>query len=186
MSEFIIRSTAIDGLAIIERQPAHDDRGFFERLYCHHDLDQFLRGKKIRQINRSLTKHKGTVRGLHYQHPPYAEDKIITCVKGKVWDVAVDVRRGSPTFLKHHAITLTDSNHLTYFIPAGFAHGFQALSEECEMLYLHTADFNAESSRALNAVDPALDIDWPTTITKRSMNDSSLEMLTEEFTGVSL
>jgi len=186
MSHFVLRPTPIDGLRLIERLPFGDSRGFLERLFCQQTLDQLLVGKTLRQVNRTLTQQKGSVRGLHFQYPPHAETKIVICIKGQVWDVAVDLRRGSPTYLQHHAVLLTEENHLSYLIPEGFAHGFQTLKPDCEMLYFHTADYNAEAEGALNVLDPRLAINWPEPITERSERDRSHAMLTEDFHGIAL
>ena len=101
--------------------------------------------QKICQINKTLTREKGTVRGLHFQQSPYAETKIVSCLRGKVWDVVVDLREGSSTFLSYHAVELSADNHKSYLIPEGFAHGFQTLTSNCELLYFHTAEYNKGS-----------------------------------------
>lgn len=186
MTRFGLHSTPLHGLQVIERQPIGDSRGFLERLFCQETLNSFLQGKTICQINRSLTQNKGTVRGLHFQYPPHAETKIVTCLKGQVWDVAVDLRRGSSTFLQYHAVLLSEDNHQGYLIPEGFAHGFQTLTPDCEMLYFHTADYNAEAEDALNACDPRLAINWPQPITERSERDKNHAMLTDDFHGMDL
>ena len=131
MSRFVLHSTPINGLQVIERQPSGDSRGLLERLFCQETLNSFLQGKTIRQINRTLTQNKGTVRGLHFQYPPFVETKIVTCLKGQVWDLAVDLRRGSSTFLQFHAVLLSEDNHQSYLIPEGFAHGFQTFPPDC-------------------------------------------------------
>lgn len=184
MSRFLFHEKPIAGLQVIERMPLGDSRGFLERLFCQEALEQPVQGKSIRQINRTLTKKQGTVRGLHFQYPPHAEIKIVTCLKGQVWDVAVDLRQGSSTFLKHHAVLLTEDNHLSFLIPEGFAHGFQTLTPDCEMLYFHTADYNAGAEGALNACDPRLAINWPEPIAERSERDESHGMLTDDFYGI--
>jgi dTDP-4-dehydrorhamnose 3,5-epimerase len=186
MSHFIPHSTPIDGLNVIERERVGDSRGFLERMFCQDSLGPFLQGKTVRQINRTLTRQKGTVRGLHFQNPPHAETKIVTCLKGQVWDVAVDLRRGSPTFLEHHAVLLTEDNHYSFLIPEGFAHGFQTLTSDCEMLYFHTADYNVEFEGALNAIDPSLSIPWPAPITERSDRDVNHPMVADDFQGIEL
>ena len=186
MSRFVFHRVPIDGLQIIERQPLGDERGFLERVFCQVTINHLLRGKTIRQINRTLTQRKGTVRGMHFQYPPYAEAKIVTCLRGQVWDVAVDLRRGSPTFLEHHVALLTEDNHCSFLIPEGFAHGFQTLTSDCEMLYFHTADYHSESEGALNAVDPLLSILWPEPISERSERDEGHPMLAAEFAGLDL
>ena len=186
MIQLEIEPTGLRSLYVFERQPIGDSRGFLERLFCQETLNSCLDGKSIRQINRTMTKKKGTVRGLHFQYPPHAETKIVTCIKGHVWDVAVDLRRGSTTFLHHHAVLLSEENHQSYLIPEGFAHGFQTLTPDCEMLYFHTADYNTDAEGALNACDPRLAINWPQPISERSERDENHAMLTEHFNGMEL
>ncbi|WP_027390790.1 dTDP-4-dehydrorhamnose 3,5-epimerase family protein [Chrysiogenes arsenatis] len=186
MSRLTVHHTTIEGLHIVERKPLGDDRGFLERLYCQETLGEPLKHKGIRQINHTLTRKTGTVRGLHFQYPPHAETKIVTCVKGKVWDVAVDLRKHSPTFLQYHAVTLSEDNFQSLLIPEGFAHGFQTLAPDCELLYFHTADYCSSAEGALNAIDPYLAIPWPLPIVERSERDSNHTMLTDTFLGVEI
>ena len=146
MSErFDILRTKLPGLELIQRRPIEDGRGFLERLFCADELGPLLAGKAIVQINRTSTSRRGTVRGLHFQYPPYAETKLISCLQGEVFDVAVDLRRGSPTFLSWHGEILSAANHRTLLIPEGFAHGFQTATDDCELLYLHTAPYRPAS-----------------------------------------
>jgi len=182
----IFQETSIKKLKLIEHQPNKDKRGFLSRLYCQKTLNHLMNGKMIKQINRTLTRNKGTVRGLHFQYPPYTETKIVSCLKGKVWDVAVDLRKGSTTFLNYHAEVLTEDNHKSYLIPEGFAHGFQTLTSDCEMLYFHTADYNKELEDGINAVDPMIGIKWPQPITERSERDSNHTLLDDNFKGIEL
>ena len=184
MSRFAIHDTPLGGLQLIERKPLGDDRGFLQRLFCQESLGSLLGEKTIRQINHTLTRKLGAVRGLHFQHPPHAEVKIISCLKGMVWDVAVDLRRGSPTFLQHHAVALSEDVTQSYLIPEGFAHGFQALTPDCELIYFHTADYNATAEAGLNALDPCLGIKWPCPISERSQRDEQHAMLTNSFVGI--
>jgi dTDP-4-dehydrorhamnose 3,5-epimerase len=186
VSRFLFHPTPINGLQIIQCQPIGDSRGYLERFFCQETFNSILHGRAIRQINRTLTQKKGTVRGLHFQYPPYAECKIVTCLKGQVWDVAVDLRRGSLTYLHHHAVLLSEDNHTSYLIPEGFAHGFQTLTAQCEMLYLHTTDYNAEAEGVLNSCDPRLAINWPEPITVRSDRDTCQALLIDEFHGIAL
>ena len=186
MSNLIFYKTPLSDLKMIKHQPSKDERGFLSRLFCQKTLNHLMREKKISQINRTLTRKKGTVRGLHFQHPPYAETKIISCLRGKVWDVAVDLRKGSPTFLNYYAEILTNDNDKSYLIPEGFAHGFQTLTPDCEMLYIHTADYNKDLEGAVNAADPRVKINWPEPITECSERDSNHSMLTDEFKGIEL
>jgi dTDP-4-dehydrorhamnose 3,5-epimerase len=171
---------------VLERKRLGDDRGFLERVFFEDELESLLNGRSIVQINHTLTHKTGTVRGMHFQQPPFAERKFVCCLSGEVFDVAVDLRRQSPTFLSWHAEVLTASNGRTLVIPEGFAHGFQTLVDDCEMLYLHTAKYRADAEDGLNAADPLLAIDWPMTITEMSTRDRAHAMLGQDFTGVAV
>ena len=180
------QETSLKGNYLIDLEKHKDERGFLNRTFCQKTLEPLLKEKNIRQINHSFTKKKGTVRGLHFQYPPHAEIKIVSCLKGKVWDVAIDIRKGSPTFMEYHAVTLSESNLQSFFIPEGFAHGFQTLADDCEMLYFHTADYNANAEGTLNALDQRLKIQWPKIITEQSGRDMINPMLNENFLGVKI
>ena len=186
MSRFAIEKTPIDCLHVIRREPIGDERGYLERMFCGHELMSIIGQRSIVQINHTLTEKAGTVRGMHFQHPPNAEMKLVSCLRGEVFDVAVDLRKDSPTFLQWHAEVLTEANHKTLVIPEGFAHGFQVLTDDCELLYLHTAAYAPESEAGLNALDPYLAITWPMPIAERSARDQKHAMLTPEFPGLSL
>jgi dTDP-4-dehydrorhamnose 3,5-epimerase len=186
MSNFSLLDTPLKGLYVVKRNPTVDQRGYLERIYCVNALNNLFQDKGIRQINHTLTRNKGTVRGLHFQYPPFAETKFISCTRGVVWDVAVDLRDGSPTYLQHYALELSEDNFLSLLIPEGFAHGFQTLTSDCEMLYLHTADYNINSEGAINAIDPVLNITWPQTITERSFRDLNHPMIPDNFSGIKL
>ena len=121
---------------------------------------------------------------MHFQHPPHAEVKIVSCLRGKVWDVAVDLRKGSPSFLQHHSVTLSEDVPQSYLIPEGFAHGFQALAPDCELIYFHTADYNVAAQAGLNALDSRLGIQWPIAISERSKRDEQHPLLTANFVGI--
>lgn len=186
MSRFDCFNTAIDGLKIIQRKPIQDSRGFLSRFYCAETFSSIGMNKSIVQINHTLTRQKGAVRGLHFQHPPYAETKVISCIKGEIFDIAVDIRQGSPTFLKWHAEILSEQNQQSLMIPEGFAHGFQTLTDDCELIYLHTAAYNQPSEGALNIKDPLLGIKLPIEITDLSQRDSTHPMIKIEFLGIAL
>ena len=179
-----LHETKLNDSYLIKRKNYKDNRGFFDRIFCQTNLKKILKTKNICQINHTFTKKEGTVRGLHFQHPPHAEVKIVSCLKGKVWDVAVDIRKGSPTFLKYHSVILSEENLESFFIPEGFAHGFQTLTNDCEMLYFHTADYNVESEGTINALDHRLKIKWPKIITDQSERDNNHPMLKENFLGI--
>jgi len=181
---FEIRDTPLQGLKLIERKVVVDDRGFLERLFGGEDLRAVIGDRAVAQVNRTLTSRRGTVRGMHFQLPPHAEFKFVSCLRGSVFDVAVDLRRNSPTFLGWHAELLSDTEHTTLLIPEGFAHGFQALTDNCELLYFHSAAYEPASEGAVNARDPTLAIRWPQDITAMSARDASHPMLAPDYTGV--
>lgn len=185
-NRFDILDTPLQGLKLIQREPIGDSRGYLERLFCTGDLQALISDKGIVQINHTLTAKRGTVRGMHFQHPPHAEAKFVSCLRGEVFDVAVDLRRGSPTFLHWHAEILSADNHKTLLIPEGFAHGFQTLTEDCEMLYFHTAAYQPEAECGLNAKDPRLNIGWPEAMTELSPRDAAHPLVTEDFSGVAV
>lgn len=186
MSRFTISPTALAGLSVIHRQPIRDKRGYFERLFCESDLQDLLQGKHPTQINHTFTTAKGILRGMHYQQPPQIETKMVSCLRGEVWDVAVDVRCGSPTFLAWYGEVLSEANHRSLLIPEGFAHGFQTLTDDCTMVYLHTAPYSHECEAALNPCDPLLAISWPLPVSGLSERDKNHPMITDRFTGISL
>lgn len=142
--------------------------------------------KPIVQINHTLTRLKGTVRGMHYQLPPYAEIKMVSCLHGEVFDVAVDLRKGSPTFLQWRGEVLSAANRRSLLIPEGFAHGFQALSGDCELVYLHTASHRPDAEGGLNVMDPALAIAWPLAIGEVSERDGNHKLIEKDFQGIVL
>ena len=183
---FTLTDTTISDLVVLERKPIKDNRGLFERMFCKDELSRVLQGKSIVQVNHTHTKKVGALRGMHFQYPPHAELKLVSCLKGKVFDVAVDLRQSSSTFLRWHAEVLSADNFKTFVIPEGFAHGFQTLTEDCEMYYFHTAAYSTESEGALNALDPRLNITWPKSITEQSERDQAHPMLGEDFDGVAL
>ena len=156
---------------VIKRKKLSDTRGFLERLFCKKEFNKILGKKEIVQINRSLTKKRGTIRGMHYQVGSSAEDKIITCIKGKVYDVIVDLRKKSKTFLKSYSFILDQKKNTSIFVPAGFAPGFQTLTDNCELIYFHTNYYNFKKSKTLNYLDPKLKISWPIKTTSISKKD---------------
>ncbi|MFB9950168.1 dTDP-4-dehydrorhamnose 3,5-epimerase family protein [Rhizobium puerariae] len=184
MSRFTVTDLPLAGLKLIERQNLGDSRGFLSRMFCAEELGPAGWVKPVAQINLTVTARKGTVRGMHFQHPPHAEMKLVNCLRGAIRDVAVDLRAGSPTFLTWHAEELSAENRRSLLIPEGFAHGFQTLTDDCELLYLHSAPYASSAEGALNAQDPALGITWPFEITEMSERDRRHPHLTEEFTGL--
>ena len=174
---FQIKQTPITGLVVIERKPKLDSRGFLERFFCNDELKDILQERSIEQINHTLTKNKGTVRGMHLQKAPYAEMKFVSCLRGEVFDVAVDLRPNSATYGHWYSEVLSETNFKTMVIPEGFAHGFQTLTDNCELMYLHSARYSAESEAGVRAADIALNIAWPLPITDQSDRDLLLPFL---------
>ena len=176
--------TPLDGLTVVERRRITDSRGYFSRLYCADELAAIGWSLPVAQINTSFTARRGVVRGLHFQHPPHAEDKFVTCLRGEVFDVAVDLRRGSRTLLHWHGEVLSADNARSLLIPQGFAHGFQSLTDDCELLYLHTHPYAPAAEGAVNARDPAVAITWPLPIAALSERDASHAHLPAGFAGI--
>lgn len=166
--------TEIQGLWALRRRPMQDTRGFLERIYCQDVLTPILGHRRIVQINRTLTRRRGALRGLHFQYPPHAETKIVSCMRGSVFDVAVDLRRNSPSYMSWHGRVLSAENFESLVLPEGFAHGFQALEPDCELLYMHTAAYVQQSEGGLDACDPDIGIEWPEPVSERSARDTAL------------
>lgn len=186
MNRFTLTGLPLPGLKLVERQRLGDSRGFLTRLFCAEELTAAGWTKPIAQVNHTYTAQRGAVRGLHYQTPPHAEMKLVSCIRGEVWDVALDLRTGSPTYLQWHAETLSAGNHRALLIPEGFAHGFQALTDDVELIYLHSAAYNAAAEAGLNAKDPALNIAWPLDITELSVRDQNHPAFDEKPIGIDI
>ena len=186
MSRFIIKKLSLQGLLLIERLHFVDNRGFLSRLYCADELRDVGDLFSVEQINHTYTANRGTVRGMHFQYPPHAEIKLVNCLRGVIFDVAVDLRRDSPTFLKWHGEVLSADNRRGLLIPEGFAHGFQALSDEVELIYLHSAKYFPEAEAGFNAQDPKISISWPLNIVNLSPRDKSYPELSNHFSGINL
>lgn len=182
-ARFAVSDTPIQGLKLVTRSVRGDARGFLSRLYCRDELAAAGFDEPIEQINQTLTRVPGAIRGLHFQHPPHAEDKFVSVLAGEVLDVAVDLRRDSPTFLRWHAERLSADNRRSLFIPKGFAHGFQTLVPDCELLYLHTRAYAQDAEGGLNPLDPRLGIAWPLPVAELSARDRGHPMLTSD-TGI--
>lgn len=181
-----ILETDIAGVCIVESTAFQDARGAFARLFCARELQSILGERVVAQINHSTTRRIGAVRGLHYQHRPQAEMKIIRCLRGRVFDVAVDLRRDSPTFLKWTSLELTPDSHFAFVIPEGCAHGFQVLQEDSELLYLHTSFYAPDAEGAVRFDDPRIGVSWPIDPTDLSARDSSHAYLEKNYKGMVL
>ena len=181
-----IHPTPIAGLCEIRHAAFGDARGRFTRLFCEQELAAIRPGLHFTQVNLSQTHGRGTLRGMHYQLPPTAEAKLVHCLRGRVFDVAVDARAGSPTFLHWHAEELTPANSRMMVIPEGFAHGFQVIEPDSELLYLHTAFYTPEAEGGLRHDDPSLAINWPLAVTDLSARDGSHTLIDFNFSGIRL
>jgi dTDP-4-dehydrorhamnose 3,5-epimerase len=181
-----ILPTLIDGVFIAETTPFQDSRGSFYRAFCDHDLASILQQRTIRQVNVSRTEIAGAIRGMHFQYPPNAEMKLVRCLRGRVWDVALDLRQSSPTFLQWHGVELSPENAYMMVIPEGCAHGFQVMEASSELLYLHTALYEPMSEGGVSYSDPSINIIWPMNATDISRRDASHPLLSTNFQGIAI
>lgn len=186
MKHFTVSDLPLSGLKLVRREQRDDNRGFFSRLFCAEELAAVGWSRPVAQINHSLTTQRGIVRGLHFQRAPHAEMKLVSCIRGKVWDVAVDVRVDSPTFMCWHTEELTEENRNAMLIPEGFAHGFQALSDNVEVIYCTSEFYYPHFERGLNPRDPRLAIKWPLNITLTSSKDADHPYFERDFQGAML
>ena len=172
-------STSLEGVFIVEPEPRRDERGFLARTYC--ERESAAQGLNTRwvQHNHTLTKMKGSVRGMHYQADSSPEIKLVRCLAGRVLDVVVDVRRQSPTFGRWEAFELSPETMRALYIPAGFAHGFQCLEDHCELFYLMSEFYQADLARGIRWDDPHIGIAWPLPVMNLSARDAALPHLHE-------
>ena len=184
MKRFHFEDTGISGLWVARRLRLEDERGFLSRIFCDLEFGEIGLRDPIVQINHTRTLGRGTVRGMHFQFPPHAETKVVSCLRGEVFDVAVDLRKGSPTFLGVHGERLSADNGRALVIPPGCAHGFQVLGEVCELLYLHTARYVPEAEGGVGATDPRLGIHWPLPVRGLSPRDRAHPPLGVDFEGI--
>jgi len=179
-----IHTTSIEGLYCLEATPFCDSRGSFARIFCKNEFEEMGISMPIAQMNISMTHKKGTVRGMHYQFPPHAEIKIVRCLQGSCFDVVVDIRKDSPTFLKYHGEILSSENGKALYIPKGFAHGFQTLEDNTQLLYTHSEFYTPHAEAALHYNDPALAIDWKLDIKDVSDRDKKHPFMQHDFIGI--
>jgi len=184
MTNFEIIDTPLKDLKIIKRIRISDKRGYLSRLFCFEEL-KFAGWKNgVAQINHTLTSNKGTIRGMHYQNQPYKEMKFVTCLKGVIFDVAVDIRLKSPTFLHHFSLELDADKNQSLLIPEGFAHGFQSLTKETELIYIHSNFYSPIYENGLNPLDKKLNIDWPYKDFLISDKDKNRKFIDTKFKGI--
>jgi dTDP-4-dehydrorhamnose 3,5-epimerase len=178
--------TKLPGAFIVELDRKEDARGFFARAFCAHEFAAHRLNPRVVQANLSYSEHLGTVRGLHYQRPPAAEPKLVRCVRGSVWDVIVDLRPGSPSYLQHLGVELSAGNRCAIYVPDGFAHGNQSLTDGAELLYLMGEYYTPGCQRGIRYDDPALAIQWPLPVSVISEQDQNWPLLAEAVEGSEL
>jgi dTDP-4-dehydrorhamnose 3,5-epimerase len=174
------------GAFVIQLEPYADERGTFTRLFCWDEIKKIRHHKQIVQINQSLTKEKGAVRGMHFQYQPKSEIKMVKCLRGSALDVIIDLRSTSATLLNWHGELLSAENQKIIYIPEGFAHGFQTLEKNTELLYLHTEFYDPKCEGGIRFNDPVININWPLEVAEISQKDLSYSLLSQDFKGITL
>jgi len=172
-----VSETALAGAYVLDIEPHADARGFFARVYCEREFVQLGLDPFIAQANISLNHHKGAIRGMHFQYPPHAETKVVRCTRGAVLDVIVDLRPESATFLQHVAVELSSGNHRSLYVPRRFAHGYQVLEDDTELMYLMGEFYAPDHQGGLRYNDPRLGIAWPRAAGELSDKDLSWPLL---------
>lgn len=180
----IFKESPLKGAYIIETKPYTDERGLFARTFCKNEFQEIGHKKEFVQFNHSITNDKGTIRGMHYQLPPFSEIKLIRCIRGSVYDVIIDLRTGSSSFLKYFSVELSEQNMLSIYIPQGFAHGFQTLEENAQLIYHHTAYYAPGYEAGIRYNDPALGITWPLPVSIITEKDLNHSLLNNSFKGI--
>ncbi|MEO6453699.1 MAG: dTDP-4-dehydrorhamnose 3,5-epimerase [Ginsengibacter sp.] len=180
----IFNETSLQGIYVIELEPIADERGWFSRVFCKDEFSNIGHEKEWLQLNHSFTKQAGTIRGMHFQRPPFAEIKLVRCIAGAVYDVVVDIRERSPTFLNYFGVEISAGNKKMIYIPEGFAHGFQSLANNSELIYHHTAMYTPGAEEGLRYDDQMLNIHWPISVTALSDRDKMHNYLDKDFKGV--
>lgn len=178
--------TTLKGAYVIEPIKLIDERGGFSRTFCKEEFKNIKHTKEFVQFNQSFNLQKGTIRGMHFQQPPFCEIKLIRCIKGSVYDVIVDIRNSSPTFLQWFGIELSDLNMKMIYVPEGFAHGFQTLEDNSELLYHHTNFYVPSSEKGIRYNDEMINIHWPLAVSMISEKDKSYPLLTNSFKGITI
>ena len=177
----IFTPTPLAGSYIIELEPFTDERGWFARYFCKNEFSKIGHNKEWVQMNHSFTEHKGTIRGMHYQLDPHKEIKMLRCIAGSVYDVIIDLRQNSATFLQWFGTELSATNKRMLYIPEGFAHGFQSLTDNCELLYHHSAFYTPQAEAGIRYNDERINIKWPLPVTAVSARDSNHVFLNQNF-----
>ena len=176
--------TPLAGSFVIELTPFADYRGWFARYYCKNSFAEIGHTKEWVQMNHSVSYQQGTIRGMHFQLAPYREIKMVRCIAGAVFDVIIDIRKDSATFLQWFGVELSAENKKMLYVPEGFAHGFQCVSDNCELLYHHSEFYQPAAEAGIRYDDPLIAIHWPLPVTVLSDRDAGHPLLTNDFKGV--
>jgi dTDP-4-dehydrorhamnose 3,5-epimerase len=185
-NKLTISTTQLSGVLLVKSSRYSDERGSFSRWFCQDELTPWMDGQCIQQINHSINMTRGAVRGMHFLYPPLREFKLVRCIRGAVCDAVLDLRRGSASFLKYQLFELDEQSDQMVLIPPGCAHGFQALQDDSQLLYLHTALYQPDFDGGCRANDPRVNIRWPLPVTRISTRDLEFNLLTDEFEGLTL
>lgn len=179
----IFHKTGLADACLIELEKKGDDRGFFARTMCRDEFAAHGMDTEYVQQNTSFSAHRGTIRGMHFQLPPCTEAKLVRCIEGAIVDIIVDLRRNSPTYMRHEKFELDDRNRLQLYVPRGFAHSFQAISDNVEVSYLVSAPYTPSAERGLRFNDPRLGIEWPLPVSVISDKDAAWPLLQDGWTS---
>lgn len=179
----IFTETSLKSSYVIDLEPIADERGWFARTYCKNEFRKIGHDKEWVQLNQSFTRQTGAIRGMHYQMPPFSEIKLVRCIAGAVYDVIIDLRMGSSTFLNYFGIQLSSINKKMIYIPEGFAHGFQALTDNCELIYHHSQFYLPGVEAGIKYNDPKINIEWPLPVTSISERDNDHPLIDANFKG---
>ena len=180
----IFNALPLAGAFTIDVQPFQDNRGFFTRIFCEKEFKEHELVQHFVQANHSGTHGKGVIRGMHFQHSPFCEVKLVKCIQGAIFDVIVDVRKDSPTFLQWFGAELSSENKRMMYVPAGFAHGFQSLTENSEITYLVSEFYNKESESGIRYNDETVNIQWPLPVSLLSEKDQIIPLVSDSFNAV--
>lgn len=181
--KLIFETTAINGVFFVTPQLVQDNRGIFFRTFCRSEFSEIGFKKHFVQMNQSINHKKGTLRGLHFQSPAAPEEKLIRCSRGSIFDVILDLRKESPTFLKYVSATLSEDNKQMILVPAGCAHGFLTLENDCDLIYCHTHEYTPSEEMGVRYDDPRFSIDWPDAVYEISERDASHKYVSSNFLG---
>ena len=185
MTKFSAVELGIPEIKLISRKKNNDERGWLDKIYSEEVLSGFGWNSDIKQINHTFTNKIGTIRGMHFQYSPKAEIKIVTCLRGEIFDVVVDLRPKSENYLKWISCTLSSNSGHSLLIPKGFAHGFQAMSNDVELLYLHSEEYDQNYEGGVNPFDEKLKIFWPLDVSEISAKDLNRKKIDSDFYGLS-